>query len=158
MRTQTPVLGPNGCMRANSDLRPGLLSHDPAPTHQPTTPQPKAPARGLILPRLLTGPDPMGAQTLVRTAVSARSMVRMGPPARSGWRGVSLLHVARSGFARGAHGFPLGLVTPQHLRDVLRRQELRYDLVGGHDHRRTTSDEDGDTVTATEIQQPWIVQ
>jgi hypothetical protein len=49
--------GPNGCMRVNSDLRPGLPSHDPAPTHQPhnpTTPQPKAPARGLILPRPLT--------------------------------------------------------------------------------------------------------
>jgi hypothetical protein len=62
MRTQTPALGPNGCMRANSDLRPGLLSTIPPPTHQPTTQQPKAPARGLILPRLLTGPNPMGAK------------------------------------------------------------------------------------------------
>ena len=69
MRTQIPVLGPNGCMRANSERRPGLLIHNPAPTHEPYNPATQGPDRGLILPRLLTRPDPMGAETLVGMAV-----------------------------------------------------------------------------------------
>jgi hypothetical protein len=60
---RTPHLGPNGCMRANSDLLSGPSQPRSRPDHQPTTQQPKAPARGLIVPRLLTGPDPMGART-----------------------------------------------------------------------------------------------
>jgi hypothetical protein len=50
-------------MRANSEplSGPSTTTHL---THQPH----KAPARGLILPRPLTKPDPMGAETLVGTA------------------------------------------------------------------------------------------
>jgi hypothetical protein len=89
--------------------------------------------------------------------VERRGRPKMVGPDSDCWPPLTL-SFARSGFERGAHGFPLGRVASQGHPAVPRRQDLRYDLVGGHDHCRTASHEDGDAITAAEVQQPWVVQ
>jgi hypothetical protein len=75
MRTPTSG-GPNGCMRANSEPCPGLLTPPIPPPPQPSNPlrPPRAdPARPL------TRPDPMGAETRVCTAVGRHLLARRKP-------------------------------------------------------------------------------
>jgi hypothetical protein len=63
MRTQIPSKArPHGCMRANSETLSGPSHPRSAATHEPYNPATQAPTGGLILPRLLTRPDPMGAE------------------------------------------------------------------------------------------------